>query len=255
MLTLTLTLTDTVVDTVLCAALKELEDRDEPVSKTKSERERGLGMKKKKSSSASSSFDATELGSGSAQISASGTSESDSSRDNRNTLKWVNIGMGQTALMPTMSKPSEAVSSINKHNTLFVFGAYYIGKERLYMALSAELNIPVHVDKARYRALNCYSDWSAAELGRLSFQPCRPAIVKSKLLSEKTLSQSNESEPHHTNICSAGILVVGMADVNFNKLKTVLSNVNANCDPHCQFTRIVAFQPTGWTFKQALKKF
>jgi DNA cross-link repair 1A protein len=54
-----------------------------------------------------------------------------------------------------------------KGNTLFVFGAYSIGKERVYMAAALELGMKVYVDNARWKSMLCY-DWSTAEQALLT---------------------------------------------------------------------------------------
>lgn len=41
---------------------------------------------------------------------------------------------------------------------LFIFGAYGIGKEKVYMSVAKELNKKVYVDKTRYKMMMCY-EW------------------------------------------------------------------------------------------------
>ena len=79
------------------------------------------------------------------------------------------------------------------------------------MAVAEELNGKVYVDNTRYRSMCCY-DWSIQEKARLTTDP----------------SKSN-------------IWVVGMNQINFNQMIT-LKNKKSTCN------RVVAFQPTGWTF-------
>jgi DNA cross-link repair 1A protein len=94
---------------------------------------------------------------------------------------------------------------------LYVFGAYAIGKERVFMAVAQELNAKVFVDTTRWKSMCCY-DWSMEEKSRLTTDP----------------NQSN-------------IWVVGMNQINFNHLQS-LKMKKRTCN------RVIAFQPTGWTF-------
>lgn len=79
------------------------------------------------------------------------------------------------------------------------------------MAVAHELNSKVYVDTTRWKAMCCY-DWSIEEKAMLTTDP----------------SQSN-------------IWVLSMNQINFNNLETVRRK-----KPTCN--RIIAFQPTGWTY-------
>ena len=50
---------------------------------------------------------------------------------------------------------------------LLLFGAYSIGKERVWLEVAKDLDRKVCVDAARYRAIECFG-WSAADLGRVT---------------------------------------------------------------------------------------
>ncbi len=79
------------------------------------------------------------------------------------------------------------------------------------MAVAHELNSKVYVDTTRWKAMCCF-DWSIEEKAMLTTDP----------------SQSN-------------IWVLSMNQINFNNLETVRRK-----KPTCN--RIIAFQPTGWTY-------
>jgi DNA cross-link repair 1A protein len=100
--------------------------------------------------------------------------------------------------------------------TLFVFGAYGIGKERVFMSVAANLNMKVYVEPSRYKAMMCFSDWSTQEKAILT------------------------TNPNITNIW-----VVPMNKINFNSLTKLKFKRGQQCK------RVVAFQPTGWTFTQS----
>lgn len=94
--------------------------------------------------------------------------------------------------------------------TLFLFGAYGIGKERVYMAVAEENNMRVYVDKTRWKSMMCY-DWTVQEQARLTTVPSQSVLW-----------------------------VVPMNNVNFHSAEVMLKK-----RPDCN--RVVAFQPTGWT--------
>lgn len=99
-------------------------------------------------------------------------------------------------------------------NTLYIFGAYGIGKERIYMAIAKKWDLKVMVDKTRWKNMLCY-DWPLTELGRL------------------TADNSNDTP----------LLVVGMNQVNFNHM--------ANVKQERGVERVVGFSPTGWSFTRS----
>jgi DNA cross-link repair 1A protein len=93
---------------------------------------------------------------------------------------------------------------------LFVFGAYGIGKERVFMSVAEATGMRVYVDKNRWRGMMCF-DWLPEEHARLTTDPT-----------------------------ASHLWVVPMGQVNFNHLNALRQK-----KPTC--SRVVAFQPTGWT--------
>jgi DNA cross-link repair 1A protein len=102
---------------------------------------------------------------------------------------------------------------LNARKTLFCFGAYGIGKEKVYMAAAEALGCKVHVDKARKRTMMCY-DWTPTQLACLTVDPAE-----------------------------APIWVVTMGQLSFNALKNILQEASKH-----GYSRVVAFRPTGWSF-------
>eukprot|EP01035_Chromulina_nebulosa_P016897 gene16897-22386_t len=98
---------------------------------------------------------------------------------------------------------------IKEPNTLFLFGAYSIGKERVYMAVAKELNLKVYVEKYRWKAMLCY-DWT---------------------INDQAILTTNPSE---TNLW-----VVPMNHINFQQFNNILDNNKT-------YKKIIGFQPTGW---------
>ena len=99
---------------------------------------------------------------------------------------------------------------------LFVFGAYGIGKERVFMAAAEALDAKVFVEKARWQGMMCF-DWAQDTLARLT-----------------------------TNIADTNIIVAPMNRINFSSMTKLHKR-----KPRC--TRVVAFQPTGWTHTATAK--
>lgn len=57
-------------------------------------------------------------------------------------------------------------NQLKSEKLLFLFGAYGIGKERVYMRVAESINRKVHVDSNRRRVMGCYSDWSSNMYGK-----------------------------------------------------------------------------------------
>eukprot|EP01041_Mallomonas_annulata_P004781 gene4781-9512_t len=94
---------------------------------------------------------------------------------------------------------------------LFIFGAYGIGKERVYMTVAEELDMMVFVDKTRWRGMLCF-DWPAHKLARLT-----------------------------TDASLASIWVAPLGQINFKSIVGMKAK-KSGC------THVIGFQPTGWTF-------
>ena len=88
-------------------------------------------------------------------------------------------------------------------------GSVFEGKERVFMAVADHLGQKVYVDRARWRCMMCY-DWSIDEKAKLT------------------------TDPSATNLH-----VAGMSQINFKALSALKSKGN--------YSRVVAFQPTGWS--------
>lgn len=98
--------------------------------------------------------------------------------------------------------------------TLIVVGAYSIGKEDVYLAISQALEVPIYTDASRRRILHSFG-W--------------PDL-------SKRISSCNQSSPLH---------VLPLASVQHENLKKYLETLNQ------RFLAVLAFRPTGWTFSEA----
>ncbi|TVU03129.1 hypothetical protein EJB05_51340 [Eragrostis curvula] len=101
--------------------------------------------------------------------------------------------------------------------TLIVVGAYSIGKENVYLAISRALEVPIYTDASRRRILQSFG-W--------------PDL-------SKRISSCNESSPLH---------VLPLGAVNHESLKKYLETLNQ------KFLAVLAFRPTGWSFSEATGK-
>ncbi|CAL5067505.1 unnamed protein product [Urochloa decumbens] len=101
--------------------------------------------------------------------------------------------------------------------TLIVVGAYSIGKENVYLAISQALEVPIYTDASRRRILHSFG-WSDLS---------------------KRICSCNQSSPLH---------VLPLGSVNHKNLKKYLETLNQ------RFLSVLAFRPTGWTFSEATGK-
>jgi hypothetical protein len=100
--------------------------------------------------------------------------------------------------------------------TLFLFGSYTIGKERIYLSVAERFGMKVFVDTRRYRILSALT-WPKERM-----------------------------EIFTTNKAEACIWVVPLGHVNFKHIKTYLDDSNEKIFTK-QYNHVVGFRPTGWT--------
>jgi DNA cross-link repair 1A protein len=103
-------------------------------------------------------------------------------------------------------------NTMRNKDVLFLFGSYSIGKERVFMEVAQRLGVKMHVSSTKFRMMATFG---------LPMQTMAKVTTKAK-----------ETRFH----------VVPMNHISFNRMETRLSNEKT-------FSKIVAFQPTGWTFK------
>jgi DNA cross-link repair 1A protein len=100
--------------------------------------------------------------------------------------------------------------------TLHLFGAYTIGKEKMYLSVAEHFRMKVYVDKARFRILSAL-DWPKERMSFLT-----------------------------TNKEEACIWVVPLGHINMKKLPEYLPM--ANNKPFAQaYDRVIGYRPTGWS--------
>lgn len=100
--------------------------------------------------------------------------------------------------------------------TLHLFGAYTIGKERMYLSIAEQYNLKVYVDTRRFRVLSGLN-WPKERMALLT-----------------------------TRKEEANIWVVPLGDINMKKLPEYFPQ--ANSKPFATpYDRIVGYRPTGWS--------
>jgi hypothetical protein len=99
---------------------------------------------------------------------------------------------------------------------LLVFGAYGIGKEKVFMATADALGCKVYCEKSRRQMMMCF-DWAPSRLAKIT-----------------------------TNPSESPVWVVPMSHLNFNSLNNLLKKAS-----QFRYDRIVAFRPTGWSYSQS----
>ena len=127
----------------------------------------------------------------------------------------------------TFPKQSESIRSILSivqaemkkeppyNKPLLMFGAYGIGKEKVYMSVAEMLQQKVWVDKTRWKTIMCY-DWDITD--------------KAIVTTDKSLTN---------------IHVVSMNQINFNNFYN-MKNKNG-----FSYSHVIGFSPTGWTHKSS----
>lgn len=104
------------------------------------------------------------------------------------------------------------------HRTLHLFGAYTIGKERMYMSIAEHFGMKVFVDSARYRILSAL-EWPNERMNLLT-----------------------------TNKEETCIWVVPLGHINFKRLFSEDYLTKANTKPFVPaYTHICGYRPTGWS--------
>lgn len=117
------------------------------------------------------------------------------------------------AIQATVAIASKEYQKYSRMRLLLLFGAYTIGKERIYLAVAERLGLKVYVDKRRYRILQAL-DWPRERLDRFT------------------------TSPHDT--C---LWVVPLGHINMKKLPSYLSLNKGGPS----FDRVIGFRPTGWS--------
>lgn len=124
-------------------------------------------------------------------------------KQNESIRNILNIVQAELQKEPPFNKP------------LLVFGAYGIGKEKVYMSVAEMLQKKVWVDKTRWKTIMCY-DWD---------------------INDKAMVTTDKS--------ATNIHVVSMNQINFNNFYNI-RNKNGFA-----FSHVVGFSPTGWTHKSS----
>lgn len=116
------------------------------------------------------------------------------------------------ATVEVAEKEFVAANQLGKR-TLFLFGAYTIGKERIYLSVAERLKLKVYVDSQRYKVLSALN-W--------------------------TKDQSSVLTTVKTETC---LWVVPLGHINMKNMASYLEIGKASN----RFQKIVGFRPTGWS--------
>eukprot|EP00797_Seminavis_robusta_P014567 Sro21_g014560.1 cross-link repair 1A protein (670) ;mRNA; r:41431-43440 len=127
----------------------------------------------------------------------------------------------QAAIQATVEKAVQEVQRARaaKERLLLLFGAYTIGKERIYLAVAERLGVKVYVDSQRYKVLVAALEWPADKMQRL------------------LTTKRNESN----------LWVVELGHINMKRLPPYLYACSQAKHPVAKFDRVVGFRPTGWS--------
>ena len=111
-----------------------------------------------------------------------------------------------------------------KQDILLLFGAYTIGKERIYLAVAERLKMKVYVDRRRYRIVSQFG-WPQEQMALYTTNP------KESIL-----------------------WVVPLGHVSMKKLPSYTS-VQIGKSFSRDFDRVIGFRPTGWSMTSKPKKY
>jgi DNA cross-link repair 1A protein len=104
-----------------------------------------------------------------------------------------------------------------KRRLLMLFGAYTIGKERIYLAVAEKLGLKVYVEKSRYRILSALN-WPPEQM--------------------RVFTTDKETT------C---LWVVPLGHINFKKLSMYVDGSTKALSSKGRYDKIVGFRPTGWS--------
>ena len=111
-------------------------------------------------------------------------------------------------------------SNLNK--TLFLFGAYSIGKERIYVSVAKHLGKKVYVDSRRLKMIKAFH-WPSEEMDIFT-----------------------------TKKTDSNLWVVPLGHINFEQLTNYMTQSTSRSTKGLtapqQFERVIGFRPTGWSF-------
>ena len=123
----------------------------------------------------------------------------------------------EDAIAATVAKAEEEVMSCRRSGKrlLMLFGAYTIGKERIYLAVAEKLGMKIYVDSRRFRILKALN-WPAEKIELLT--TCKEQSC---------------------------LWVVPLGHINFKNLASYAEGSCKNFGIQ-KFDKIVGFRPTGW---------
>ena len=100
---------------------------------------------------------------------------------------------------------------------LMIFGAYTIGKERIFLAVAEKLGMKVYVDSQRLKVLSAL-EWPKERMSIFT-----------------------------TSKWETNLWVVELGHINMKKMPDYLYGLSKAKQPTRKFDRVVGFRPTGWT--------
>ena len=115
-------------------------------------------------------------------------------------------------------------SKRRKERLLMLFGAYTIGKERIYLSVAEKLGRKVYVDRNRYRTLSLL-DWSKERLSILTTDPSETCLW-----------------------------VVPLGHINFKRMVEYVNAPASKALSSRSHDRVVGFRPTGWSMTATARK-
>ena len=125
----------------------------------------------------------------------------------------------EEAIMAAIQVAEKEIATAKRERTktLFLFGSYTIGKEKIYLSIAKHLKMKVFVDQRRHKILSA-------------------------------LDMKEHMHMFTTNKSETCLWVVPLCQVNFKHLKDFMDDGNKNQVFSTPYGRVVGFRPTGWTY-------
>ena len=122
---------------------------------------------------------------------------------------------------------------LESKRTLVLFGAYTIGKERIFLEVARQLNVRLHVCSPRLSTLACL-DLSPKDMARFTTDASATRCAAESL--SPCTAMAGLTWP---SFCLRWA-VVPIAYLRFDRMRAMLKESNG------RYTSVIAFRPTGW---------
>lgn len=161
--------------------------------------------------------------------------------------KYSKVPVQKEVISETIQVIQRESCQPKEEKTLFLFGSYSIGKERLYLSVAKHLKKKVYVDSNRHRILKA----AFSSRGIPLYQSNTNSMVWGN--NKNNSGESILRDLITTHRSETNLWVVPIGHLNKEKMNEYLTKY-ASCTGGAlqrNYTRVVGLRPTGWTFQQS----